>query len=129
MAEILHRAACRSQNAGQGSEPHNKVVSDLPEAQMRIFGAIRDMESVTPGQVLALVQMSRASVARHLKSLLDQGLVERTGQTRQARYKISGKPKNMGSNGKNNHKPPAQSECSYKAVRRVTESENGVPNE
>src|ERR1035437_2963157 len=64
MEEILHRAACRSLNAGSGSEPHAQAVSDLPEAQMRILSAIRDLESVTPRQVMAMVQMSRASISR-----------------------------------------------------------------
>jgi DNA-binding MarR family transcriptional regulator len=93
IGEILYRAACRS-HIGKAERTRHPV-SDLSQGHQKILGAIRGLESAAPEQLIPVVQMSRASLARGLRALLAQGFVVRTGMTRQARYSLSRKQRNM----------------------------------
>jgi hypothetical protein len=91
IGEILYRAACRTQ-AVQG-KPASPMPPGLTKTQQEILSAITGLESAAPEQLLGLVGMSRATVARGLQVLLTRGLVVRSGQTRRVRYLLPLKQK------------------------------------
>lgn len=93
IGSILCQAACRMQ-----TETRVKAKGTSAKAtptQQRILAVVRGLESAAPEQILSAVQMSRASLARHLRVLREQGLVVRTGLTRQTRYSLPAKQRNV----------------------------------
>jgi DNA-binding MarR family transcriptional regulator len=89
--EILFRAACRAQ--APATRPDRPAQEGLTDIQQEILRTVAGFGAASPEQILDLVRMSRATVARGLRVLLARGLVIRAGRTRRARYTLSSKQK------------------------------------
>jgi hypothetical protein len=102
IGEILHRGVQRALTAGL-AHTHSKTelahtdskTEQLTDFQERILSAIRALNEAPARNIRASVSGSRANLALNLRVLLDLGLIQRTGLTRQARYSITGKLKVM----------------------------------
>lgn len=93
IGSILYRAACRLDASSPAGTPAARAI--LTPLQQKILAVIRGLDSATPEQIRSAAQGSRAHLARHLRVLLAQGLVVRTGLTRQTRYSLPAKQRNV----------------------------------
>lgn len=86
IANLLLRAACRasSQPVRQNAAP----VASASETRQQILQLLDDLGTATPRQLLALLDVSRATLARELQGLHEQGLIMRTGRTRRTQYTL-----------------------------------------
>ena len=87
LGEILYRAACRLQVDAPAEESAASV--GLSSNQAYILATLAELGSAAPNEMLARVDMSRATLARELQTLRSQELVHRTGQTRRTRYSLT----------------------------------------
>jgi anti-sigma regulatory factor (Ser/Thr protein kinase) len=67
-------------------------------AKERILQLAKRQGNLKSGDLVPILKISRQAVAKHLKQLVDQGELTKTGSTREATYRLKGKKEDSASN-------------------------------